>query len=283
MKIERIAQPMVNLALTEDWGSGDVTTERVVPGGVSAKGTIFARKEGVLAGLEVARLTFTTAEPSLRFKPLGRDGDSLRPGDAICAIDGSARGMLMAERVALNFLQRLSGVATATRRFVEAVKGTGAIILDTRKTTPGLRILEKYAVSVGGGGNHRFGLFDMYLIKDNHLKLAGGIVDAVSRCRAAGDDLPVEVEVSNLEQLKEACASGADRVMLDNMSEREVRRACEVVRGIADPAGRPKVEVSGGITLDNVREMALCGVDYISIGAITHSAPAIDMSLELEA
>ena len=283
MKIETIALPMVNLALTEDWGSGDVTTERVVPEGASARGTILAREEGVLAGLVVARLAFTTAEPSIRFESLRRDGDSLRPGDAICSMVGAARGMLMAERVALNFLQRLSGVATATRRFVDAVKGTGAIILDTRKTTPGLRILEKYAVSVGGGGNHRFGLFDMYLIKDNHLKLAGGIAEAVTKCRGAGDDLPVEVEVSTLEELEEACAAGVDRVMLDNVSVREVRRACEVVRGITDPAGRPKVEVSGGITLDNVREMAQCGVDYISIGAITHSAPAVDMSLELEA
>lgn len=283
MKIETIAQPMVNLALTEDWGSGDVTTERVVPEGSSARGTIFAREEGVLAGLEVARLAFTTADPSIRFEPLRRDRDSLRPGDAISSMVGAARGMLMAERVALNFLQRLSGIATATRRFVDAVKGTGAIILDTRKTAPGLRILEKYAVSVGGGGNHRFGLFDMYLIKDNHLKLAGGIAEAVAQCRGAGDDLPVEVEVSSLEEVKEACAAGVDRVMLDNMSVREVRRACEVVRGITDPAGRPKVEVSGGITLDNVREMAQCGVDYISIGAITHSAPAVDMSLELEA
>jgi nicotinate-nucleotide pyrophosphorylase (carboxylating) len=283
MKIETIAQPMVSLALTEDLGSGDVTTDGIVPEGASARGTILARSSGVLAGLDVARLAFTTAEPSLSFEPHVKDGGSLVPGQAICVIRGPARGILIAERVALNFLQRLSGVATSTRRFVEAVKGTGATILDTRKTTPGMRILEKYAVSVGGGGNHRFGLFDMYLIKDNHLKLAAGIAEAVGRCRAAVPDLPVEVEVSTIDELREACAAGVDRVMLDNMSLGEVKRACEIVREITDTAGRPKVEVSGGITLDNVREMALCGVDYISIGAITHSAPAVDMSLELEA
>ena len=283
MKLERIAEPMVRLALTEDFGSGDITTEAIVPADATATGTIVARAEGILAGLAVGRLAFAAADPSVVHKALLKDGAALRPGEAICKVSGPARGILAAERVALNFMQRLSGVATATRRFVEAVKGTGVTILDTRKTTPGLRVLEKYAVSVGGGGNHRFGLFDMYLIKDNHLKIAPGIGEAVAMVRGSESGLPVEVEVTTLEELAEACAAGVDRVMLDNMSLDEVRRACEIVKNIPEGRGRPKVEVSGGVTLKGVRDLALCGVDYISVGAITHSATAVDMSLELEA
>lgn len=282
MKLETIAGPMVSLALTEDLGSGDVTTDGIVPEDAMATGRVFARADGVLAGLAVARLTFATTEPSLIFEPVLNDGASLKPDLEICRIRGSARGILMGERVALNFLQRLSGVATATRLFVEAVTGTGAIILDTRKTTPGLRILEKYAVSVGGGGNHRFGLFDMFLIKDNHLMIAPGIAEAVRRVRSADSTLPVEVEVTTLEELKEACSAGVDRVMLDNMSLADVKKACNIVKRIAEVDRRPKVEVSGGVNLENVRDFASCGVDYISVGRITHSAPAVDISLELE-
>ncbi len=282
MKLERIAEPMVRLALTEDIGAGDVTTEGLVPEDATAAGAIIARAEGVLAGLEVARIAFLTAAPSIAFQPVLKDRAAVKPGVEICKISGPARGILTAERVALNFLQRLSGIATATRRFVDAVKGTGAVILDTRKTTPGLRVLEKYAVSVGGGGNHRFGLFDMILIKDNHLKIAGGIREAVARARRAKSDLMVEVEVRSVSELKEACAAGVDRVMLDNMPLDQVRAACEIVRRIPEAEGRPKIEASGGVTLKSVRDLALCGVDYISVGALTHSAPALDMSLELE-
>lgn len=281
MKLETIAGPMISLALTEDLGSGDVTTEAIVPEDCTVRGAIHARGEGVLAGVDVARLTFTTAEPTIVFETAIKDGQTVKPGDEICRIAGQARGILAAERVALNFLQRLSGVASATRRFVDAVSGTHTTILDTRKTTPGLRILEKYAVSVGGGGNHRFGLFDMFLIKDNHLKIAPGIGEAVKLAREANSDIPIEVEVTTIEELKEACASGADRVMLDNMPLDKVRESCRIVKRF--PVGqRPKIEASGGVTLETVREIALCGVDYISIGAITHSALSLDMSLELE-
>jgi len=282
MKLETIAKPMVNLALTEDLGAADVTSEAVVPEGLSATGRVFSRDTGVLAGVEVARIVFQTVDPGLKFKPLLKDGASLEPGGEVCRVEGSARAILSAERVAPNFLQRLSGVATATRRFVDAVRGTGVTILDTRKTTPGLRVLEKYAVSVGGGGNHRFGLFDMFLIKDNHLKVAGSVAEAVRRVRSAGLDLAVEVEVTTVEGVREACAAGVDRILLDNMSPAEVKAARAAADRACAAGNRPKLEVSGGVTLENVREYAQCGVDYISIGAITHSARAVDMSLELE-
>jgi nicotinate-nucleotide pyrophosphorylase (carboxylating) len=284
MKLETIAAPLVNLALTEDLGSGDITTDSVVPEGAVGTGRIVARGEGVLAGCDVGRLAFTRVDSSLAFKAVLNDGASLKPGLEVCVVKGPARGILKAERVALNFLQRLSGVATMTRRFVEAVSGTGVAILDTRKTTPGLRVLEKYAVAVGGGSNHRFGLFDMYLVKDNHLRLAGGIREAIRRIKRNGLDLPVEVEVRTLEELEEACQAGADRVMLDNMSVEDVEKACEIVRTArSKTAGRKiEVEISGGVDLSNVRSYAVKGVDYISVGAITHSAPALDINLVLE-
>lgn len=285
MKLETIAAPMVNLALTEDLGSGDITTDSVVAGEAEATGRIFARGEGVLAGCAVARLVFVQAEPSLAFEALVKDGTSLKPGLEICKVTGPARGILRSERVALNFLQRLSGVATMTRRFVEAVSGTGVLILDTRKTTPGLRVLEKYAVSVGGGRNHRFGLFDMYLVKGNHLRLVKDIGEAVRRIRGPGVNLPIEVEVRTFQEVEEACAAGVDRIMLDNMSPEDVKKACEIVEKTFGGASgkRPELEVSGGVNLDNVRDFALSGVDYISVGEITHSAPAVDMNLVLEA
>lgn len=284
MKLETIAAPLVNLALTEDLGSGDITTDSVVPEGVEGTGRIVAKGDGVLAGCDVARLSFTLVDSSLAFKAVLNDGASLKPGLEVCVVKGPARGILKAERVALNFLQRLSGVATMTRRFVEAVSGTGVAVLDTRKTTPGLRVLEKYAVAVGGGSNHRFGLFDMYLVKDNHIRLAGGIREAIRRIKRNGLDLPVEVEVRTLEELEEACQAGADRVMLDNMSVEDVEEACEIVKSArGKTAGRKiEVEISGGVDLSNVRSYAIKGVDYISVGAITHSAPALDMNLVLE-
>jgi nicotinate-nucleotide pyrophosphorylase (carboxylating) len=284
MKLETIAEPLVNLALTEDLGSGDITTDSVVPEGAQATGRAFAKEDGVLAGRDVARLAFAQTDPSLVFEAHVRDGASLKSGLEIFTVKGSARGILKAERVALNFLQRLSGVATATRRFVEAVSGTGVVILDTRKTTPGLRVLEKYAVAVGGGRNHRFGLFDMYLVKDNHLRIVGGIGEAISRIRKKGLDLPVEVEVRTLKELEEACEDGADRVMLDNMSVEDVKRACEIVQSArAKSSGKkPELEISGGVDLSNVRSLAIKGVDYISVGAITHSAPALDINLVIE-
>jgi nicotinate-nucleotide pyrophosphorylase (carboxylating) len=284
MKIETIAGPMVNLALTEDLGSGDITTDCVVPEDAQAVGWAVAKEKGVLAGRDVAKLAFSGTDPSLVFEGLLKDGALVKPGVEIFRVRGNARGILKAERTALNFLQRLSGVATLTRRFVEAVRGTGVVILDTRKTTPGLRVLEKYAVAVGGGTNHRFGLFDMYLVKDNHLRLAGGIGEAVRRIRGKKSDLPVEVEVRTLDEVKEACDAGADRVMLDNMSVDDVRKACEIMKSArAGSSGKkPELEISGGVDLADVRDYALDGVDYISVGALTHSAPALDISLVLD-
>jgi nicotinate-nucleotide pyrophosphorylase (carboxylating) len=243
----------------------------------------------------VARLTFREADAKLKFRPLAKDGDALKPGMAVAQVIGDAGSVLKAERTALNFLQRLSGVASLTRRFVERVAGTGVLILDTRKTTPGLRFLEKYAVKVGGGENHRLALWDMYLVKDNHIRAAGGLTAAIDRiARTRQGDLLLEVEVESAEQLKEALRPEVDRILVDNRSVAEVRAAVAAVdawcrehppdspRGHPGASRWPEIEVSGGITLDNVREYAATGVNYISVGAITHSAPALDLSLEIE-
>ncbi len=273
------ALELVRAALREDVGPGDWTTLWTVPPEVRARGRISAEEEGIICGLKAAELAFGEVDPRIAFRPELRDGDRVRPGDVIAEAEGPARGMLTAERTALNFLQRLSGIATLTARYVEAVRGTGAKILDTRKTTPGWRPLEKYAVRCGGGENHRMGLYDMVLIKDNHIALAGGIAEAVRRVRErmGTDKLKVEVEVRTLEELEEALASGVDRVLLDNMSPEEVKEAVRFVRS----RGEVEVEASGGISLENVRAYAEAGVDYISVGALTHSADALDISMDI--
>jgi nicotinate-nucleotide pyrophosphorylase (carboxylating) len=267
---------VVERALAEDVGQGDLTTRLVVDPSIRARGVLVARQEGVLAGLDVAKMVFQTVDPATEFVPRLSDGSMLNDG-AVCAeISGSARSCLAAERVALNFLQRMSGVATLTARFVHLVAGTRAQILDTRKTTPGLRMLEKYAVHMGGGRNHRMGLYDAILIKDNHIAIAGGIREAVRRAQHGNaDGLPIEVEVSDLAGVDEAIEAGADRIMLDNMDLSAMRSAVERV------AGRAELEASGGVSPKTVRAIAETGVDYISIGALTHSAPAIDISMEL--
>ena len=260
-----------------------------------ARAAIVVQARGVIAGLDVARLTFREADPSLSFKPLAHDGDPVEPGAAVAQVLGDVGGILKAERTALNFLQRLSGVASLTRRFVEAVAGTGVTILDTRKTTPGLRFLEKYAVKVGGGENHRLALWDMYLVKDNHIRAAGGLTAAIDRIsRTRQGDLLLEVEVESLEQLREGLRPEVDRILVDNRPVAEVKRAVEEVDRwcLAHPSDSPRrlptarrwpeVEVSGGIDLATVREYAATGVDYISVGALTHSAPALNLSLEVE-
>lgn len=262
--------------LSEDVGHGDVTTLACVPAETVGRGALVARAAGVVAGLAAAEAVFREVDPALEVTLACRDGDQVAAGATLATVVGSARSILTAERLALNLVQRLSGVATLTRRFVDAVEGTGVAILDTRKTTPGLRRLEKAAVRAGGGRNHRFGLFDGVLIKDNHIVAAGGIGPAVRAARAgAPHSLRVEVEVETLNELDEALAAGADALLLDNMPLDLLRAA------VARAAGRAWLEASGGITLATVRAVAETGVDAISVGALTHSAPALDVALEL--
>lgn len=269
----------VKAALEEDVGSGDATSEATIPMGVMARARMNAREKLSVAGLGLAEMTFKEVDPGIAIARQAEDGAQLDPGACLVTIDGPARSLLIAERVALNFVQRLSGVATATARFVDAVKGTNAAILDTRKTTPGWRRLEKYAVTCGGGTNHRIGLFDMVMIKDNHLVALrdakpNAIAAAVQRSRDKFPQLRVEVEADNLEQVQQAVQAGADVILLDNMSGDELREAV----GIVD--GRCKTEASGGVTLETVRAIAETGVDFVSVGAITHSVRAVDIGLD---
>jgi nicotinate-nucleotide pyrophosphorylase (carboxylating) len=275
LDLERVRR-LVRSALDEDLGAGDATSEATVPENARARGVLLAKQELVVAGLEVAQAVFETLEPTLRFQAEGKEGDRFFPDTVIATVEGRARALLSAERVALNFLQRLSGVATLTRRFVEAVAGTGARIRDTRKTTPLLRFLEKHAVEAGGGVPHRGGLDAGILVKDNHVRLAGSVRQATRRAVAGARGLPVEIEVDALEQLEEAIEAGAQMILLDNFTPDDVRAAVAQVRG------RVPLEASGGIRLENVRAFAEAGVDYIAIGALTHSAPAVDVSLEIE-
>ncbi|HEY7510914.1 MAG TPA: carboxylating nicotinate-nucleotide diphosphorylase [Vicinamibacteria bacterium] len=275
LDLERVRR-VVKSALEEDLGAGDATSEATVPDAARAKGVLLAKQELVLAGLEVARLVFEALEPSVRFTPEGREGDRFFPDTVIATVQGRARPLLSAERVALNFLQRLGGVATLTRRFVDAVAGTPARIRDTRKTTPLLRFLEKHAVEVGGGVPHRGGLDGGILVKDNHVRLAGSVRQATLRAVAGARGLPVEIEVDAPGQIEDAIEAGAQMILLDNFTPDEVRSAVEQVRG------RVPLEASGGIRLDNVRAFAEAGVDFIAVGALTHSAPAADISLEIE-
>lgn len=269
----------VRAALDEDVRTGDATTLSTVPEDALAKGAVNAREAIVVAGLAVAETAFQLVSPETRVKPLVKDGDRVARGGCLLEVTGPARALLTAERVALNFLQRLSGVATFTSQFVEAIRGTRAAILDTRKTTPGWRELEKYAVRCGGGQNHRFGLWDMILIKDNHLAALrdarpNPIAAAVQRAREKYPTLKVEVEADTLEQVNQAMAAGADIILLDNMSLEQLREAVRMVNG------RARTEASGGVNLQTVRGIAETGVDYISVGAITHSARSVDIALD---
>ena len=266
---------IVRRALAEDLGWGDVTTEATVDASLPAHGVIVAKCECVIAGLQVAAEVFRQLDPAAVVTVTMPDGARTRCGDVVADVRGSAAAMLTAERTALNFLQRLSGIATLTRRFVDAAAGR-ITILDTRKTTPTLRALEKYAVRAGGGTNHRSGLDDAIMIKDNHIRLAGGLETAVRRMRESRDDMPIEVEAQSMEQVEQAIAARANIIMLDNMSIDDMR---EAVRRIA---GRAKIELSGGVTLDRIPELASTGADYVSVGALTHSAAAADLSFELE-
>jgi nicotinate-nucleotide pyrophosphorylase (carboxylating) len=271
-----LVEPIVRMALEEDLGrAGDITSDLVLPAGRKATALLVARKPGSVAGLVAAEAAFHLIDQALKVRLENRDGSSVEPGATLLAVQGSARSILAAERVALNFVGHLSGIATATRALVEAVKGTKARIVCTRKTTPGLRILEKYAVRCGGGLNHRFGLDDAVLIKDNHIAAAGGLKNAVERVFAGlGHMVKVEVEVDSLEQLDMALKLGVDTVLLDNMSIEQLQQA------VALNAGRAALEASGSVTLEGVRAIADTGVDYISSGAITHSAPSLDVALD---
>ena len=269
-------KPIIQRALDEDVGDGDVTTLCTIPPEAMLDGKFIAKETGVIAGLAVAELTFVLVDEQAQFRPKVADGDRVEARTVIATVSGPCRALLVGERTALNFLQRMSGIATLTRRFVDAIQFTQAVILDTRKTAPGLRVLDKWAVRLGGGQNHRFGLFDMALIKDNHIAAVGGITAAVRRVRA-GDERgrAIEVEVKNLAELREALELKVDRIMLDNMGLDEIREAVQIT------AGRAPLEASGNVSLENVAAVAATGVDYISVGALTHSAKALDISLLL--
>lgn len=270
-----IVRVMVRRALVEDVGPGDITATAVVPRTARAVAHLVARTAGVLAGAEVAALAFTLVEPQVAVEYHQQDGARLVPGQRVLTVQGPARGILTAERVALNFVQRLSGIATLTARYVAAIEGTRAAIVETRKTTPGLRALEKYAVRAGGGRNHRQALYDAILIKDNHLLVAGSVGTAIARARGyAPHTMRVQVEVDTLAQVAEALAAGADAITFDNMSPEEAKTAARLV------AGRAITEASGQVTLETVRAYAEAGVDIISVGALTHSAPALDLGLD---
>lgn len=266
---------IVRRALVEDVGSGDVTTDATVPSTQQAHGRFLVKQSCVLAGEAVVREVFRQLDPATVVTFVRHDGDACAPGDVVGEVVGTARVLLIGERTALNFLQRLSGIATRTRQFVDAAGGA-ITILDTRKTTPTLRVLEKYAVRAGGGTNHRLGLYDAILIKDNHVRLAGGVRPAVALARAHAPGLMVEVEAQQLSEVDEAVAAGADTILVDNMSIDDIREAVRRTRGVA------RVEVSGGVTLERIPTLAATGAEYVSAGALTHSAPAVDISFEIE-
>jgi len=266
---------IVRRALVEDVGPGDVTTRAIVPENATATATLLAKSPCVVAGLDIAREVFEQVDVSLKFSASGPDGRLCEPGEALAHVTGRAASILTAERTAVNFLQHLSGIATLTRLIVDAARGR-LTVLDTRKTIPTLRSLAKYAVRCGGGTNHRIGLYDGVLIKDNHIRLAGSVAEAVRRVRASGSLLPIEVEAQTLQEVDGALAAGADVIMLDNLDDGEIREAIRQING------RAKVEISGGVTLERIRVIAAMGADCVSVGALTHSAAAADISLEID-
>ena len=264
---------IVERALAEDIGTGDVTTDSIVPPETHVAAQIVAKTSGVIAGLEIARHTFERLDPAVTFACTAQDGVSVPAGQTVAEIRGIARAILTAERTALNFMGRMSGIATRARQFVDAVAGTSAQILDTRKTAPNLRALDKMAVRLGGAQNHRFGLFDMVLIKDNHIDCAGSIQEAVARAQSENPDMTIEVEARTLQEMRDALKAGVDWIMLDNMSLDDLKQAVILNRG------RAKLEASGNVALERVRQIAETGVNYISVGALTHSVQALDLTL----
>jgi len=276
MRFEEVL-PVIRAALKEDMPEGDITSENLIPADSVSSAVFVAKEGGILAGIDVAGWVFHEVDPNVEFRKMIDDGVRIAPNDALAAVRGSSVALLKAERTALNFLQRMSGVATAANRFVEVLKGTRTKVLDTRKTTPGLRVLEKYSVRAGGGTNHRFSLSDMVLIKDNHLRLTGSIKEAVERIRVkVRKGVKIEVETTTLEEVEEALESGVDWIMLDNMELAEISNAVDLVRG------RILLEVSGNVDLERAKEIAGLGVDFISVGALTHSYSSLDISLEFK-
>lgn len=279
LSVNELEDRLIDLAFAEDIGEGDHTTLCCIPETAMGKSHLLIKEDGILAGVEVAKRVFARFDPEMKVEVLIGDGAHVRKGDIAMVVSGKVRSLLQTERLMLNIMQRMSGIATMTNKYVERLKGTNTHVLDTRKTTPGLRMLEKQAVKIGGGMNHRIGLFDMILLKDNHIDFAGGIANAINRCheylREKGLDLKIEIEVRNFDELRQAMeCGGINRIMLDNFSVADTRKAVEMV------AGRFETESSGGITFDTIRDYAECGVDFISVGALTHSVKGLDMSFK---
>ncbi|MDE6809445.1 MAG: carboxylating nicotinate-nucleotide diphosphorylase [Muribaculaceae bacterium] len=275
---EELIDELIDLAFAEDIGDGDHTTLSTIPAKEKGRQQLLIKESGILAGVEVARRVFQKFDPSLKMTVFIKDGQHVEPGDIPFVVEGSVRSLLQTERTMLNIMQRMSGIATTTNMYQSKLEGLKAKVLDTRKTTPGMRLLEKEAVRIGGGANHRVGLFDMILIKDNHVDFAGGIANAVKAakeyCKSTERDLKIEVEVRDLEEVREALKAGVDRIMLDNFSPERTRKAVAIIDG------KTEIESSGGITLDTIRAYGEAGVDFISVGAITHSVKGLDMSFK---
>ena len=279
LSVNELEDRLIDLAFAEDIGDGDHTTLCCIPETAMGKSHLLIKEDGILAGVEVAKRVFARFDPEMKVEVLIGDGAHVRKGDIAMVVSGKVRSLLQTERLMLNIMRRMSGIATMTNKYVERLKGTNTHVLDTRKTTPGMRMLEKQAVKIGGGMNHRIGLFDMILLKDNHVDFAGGIANAINRCheylREKGLDLKIEIEVRNFDELRQAMeCGGINRIMLDNFSVADTRKAVEMV------AGRFETESSGGITFDTIRDYAECGVDFISVGALTHSVKGLDMSFK---
>ena len=279
LSVNELEDRLIDLAFAEDIGDGDHTTLCCIPDTAMGKSHLLIKEDGILAGVEVAKRVFARFDPTMQVEVLIGDGAHVKKGDIAMVVTGKVRSLLQTERLMLNIMQRMSGIATMTAKYVERLKGTKTHVLDTRKTTPGLRMLEKHAVKIGGGMNHRIGLFDMILLKDNHVDFAGGIANAINRCheylKEKGLDLKIEIEVRNFDELKQAMdCGGINRIMLDNFSVENTKKAVEMV------AGKYETESSGGITFDTIRDYAECGVDFISVGALTHSVKGLDMSFK---
>lgn len=279
LKVEELVDRLIDLSFAEDIGDGDHTTLCCIPEDAMGKSKLLIKEDGILAGVEIAKEVFHRFDPTMQVEVLMGDGTKVKKGDVAMIVTGKVRSLLQTERLMLNIMQRMSGIATMTAKYVERLEGTHTRVLDTRKTTPGMRMLEKQAVKIGGGCNHRIGLFDMILLKDNHVDFAGGIANAINRCheylKQKGLDLKIEIEVRNFDELKQAMdCGGIDRIMLDNFSVADTKKAVEIV------GGKYETESSGGITFDTLRDYAECGVDYISVGALTHSVKGLDMSFK---
>ena len=279
LSVNELEDRLIDLSFAEDIGDGDHTTLCCIPDTAMGKSHLLIKEDGILAGVEVAKRVFARFDPTMQVEVLINDGAHVKKGDIAMVVTGKVRSLLQTERLMLNIMQRMSGIATMTAKYVERLKGTKTHVLDTRKTTPGMRMLEKQAVEIGGGMNHRIGLFDMILLKDNHIDFAGGIANAINRCheylKEKGLDLKIEIEVRNFDELRQAMeCGGINRIMLDNFSVEDTKKAVEIV------AGRYETESSGGITFDTIRDYAECGVDFISVGALTHSVKGLDMSFK---